>query len=594
MKELAASIALVCFIIFIGTNVEASWLIDVERFHVSAHGQISCQDCHADITANQSHPNPTDVNMSLKDHFRPEQCIDCHEGAGDDIVEGTHGGETVTDRKKYSFCIECHDPHYQMSYSDAAAKVDLNQPVDVKCSACHEFQKDLPELTAEDEQCMGCHQFISQEDPRVAQRISRLCFHCHGTTDRGKAAPKHMSQALIDTSQYASTVHAGVPCTVCHGRAAEFIHAEQSLVVCRQCHLRHDAKVAHDAHLNIACGACHLREVTLYKDAESGRILWQRDPGIGDVREIHKMATAGDEESCRSCHFSGNTLGAAAMVLPAKSIICMPCHAATFSVGDTTTIIALVIFFGGILFLGSIWFSGNPGRETESIIRSKLFVTVRDIIGVFFSTRILAILKALILDALLQRRLFRISKTRWLFHALIFYPFVIRFGWGMIALVSSLWWPEWSGAWVMVDKNNPLTAFVFDVTGGMVILGVVCMLVGKKLILGREKLAGLPKTDWPAFSLLGGIIMAGFILEGMRIAMTGSPPEAGYAFLGYAISRLFSGVKLTETYGYVWYLHAIFTVALAAYLPFSRMLHVIMAPVSLAINGTSRSHRVAI
>jgi hypothetical protein len=40
--------------------------------------------------------------------------------------------------------------------------------------------------------------------------------------------------------------------------------------------------------------------------------------------------------------------------------------------------------------------------------------------------------------------------------------------------------------------------------------------------------------------------------------------------------------------------HAIFTGAFVAYLPFSRMFHMIMAPVSLAINATSRSHTGAI
>jgi hypothetical protein len=90
---------------------------------------------------------------------------------------------------------------------------------------------------------------------------------------------------------------------------------------------------------------------------------------------------------------------------------------------------------------------------------------------------------------------------------------------------------------------------------------------------------------------MGGIIIVGFILESMRIAMTGTPQGSQYAVLGYVISRVFKEVNLTGIYGYMWYVHAIFTGAFGAYLPFSRMFHMIMAPVSLAMNAAAQKHR---
>ena len=70
--------------------------------------------------------------------------------------------------------------------------------------------------------------------------------------------------------------------------------------------------------------------------------------------------------------------------------------------------------------------------------------------------------------------------------------------------------------------------------------------------------------------------------------MAGRPMGSGYAFLGYAISRLFSyPMGAVEVYGYLWYIHAILTGIFIAYLPFSRLFHVIMAPVVLAMNATS-------
>ena len=85
--------------------------------------------------------------------------------------------------------------------------------------------------------------------------------------------------------------------------------------------------------------------------------------------------------------------------------------------------------------------------------------------------------------------------------------------------------------------------------------------------------------------------MVGFILEGMRMTMTQSPQGAPYAFIGDAISRMLAGSELTAFYGYVWYLHAILTGAFVVYLPFSRMFHMIMAPVNMAINAAAKPHR---
>jgi nitrate reductase gamma subunit len=582
---------LASFIILCGANAEASWLIDRERLHVSVHGQLSCQDCHADISEKQLHPSPDEVTRTLKSFFQPEQCIDCHSDTADDIGAGSHGGEPVTDPKMIYDCIGCHDPHYQTAYPEAESQIDLSQPVDAKCSICHELQTTLPELLAEDEQCLQCHRFLSFEDPRAAETIAVFCLHCHGTAGETNAGQVSVRYPLIDLTAYRSTPHQDVACTICHPRAAEFEHDKQAVGDCRQCHRPHDAKMTNAVHQRVACGACHLKGITPLKEAGSDQILWQRNPPAARISEIHHMPAALDDASCRGCHFSGNTMGAAAMVLPAKSIICMPCHAATFSAGDTTTIFGLAVFLLGMMGLATVWFSGTLSGNGDTNFSKKIFQTIKGILRAVFSNRICVIIKVLILDALLQRRLFRVSRLRWIMHALVFWAFLFRFTWGLVALVTSIWVPEWSGAWLMLDKNYPLTAFLFDLSGLAVIIGVAAMIIFRKQSAAEMPLEGLPKADWSAYALLGGIMIVGFILEGMRIAMTGNPGGASYALIGAAISRLFSGFNLTGIYGYAWYLHAILTGAFVAYLPFSRMLHMIMAPVALAINAASQQDR---
>jgi nitrate reductase gamma subunit len=124
----------------------------------------------------------------------------------------------------------------------------------------------------------------------------------------------------------------------------------------------------------------------------------------------------------------------------------------------------------------------------------------------------------------------------------------------------------------------------------MVILGIVCGVVRRARRSSEGVLPGLPGQDWKANGLLGAIVFIGFLLEGMRIAMTGSPPGAEYAFVGYGLSSLFTGADLIHLYGYIWYAHAILTGAFVAYLPFSRMIHMITVPVSLALNAGAK-HR---
>jgi nitrate reductase gamma subunit len=124
----------------------------------------------------------------------------------------------------------------------------------------------------------------------------------------------------------------------------------------------------------------------------------------------------------------------------------------------------------------------------------------------------------------------------------------------------------------------------------MIIVGVVGMIIRRVQKRSDAGFSGLPAADWPAYALLGGLILTGFVLEGMRMAMTGSPGGASYAFVGDAISRLLAGFELTGIYGYGWYLHAVLTGAFIVYLPFSRMLHMLMAPVVLAMNAAADHH----
>lgn len=567
---------------------QASWLIDAERFHASAHGRTSCRECHEDLFGNRPHPEPGNVNRTLEDLFRVENCEGCHADVLDEIDAGAHGGLTEMPREELTRCTRCHDPHYAMTAAARESGIDLAGPAEKKCACCHEYRDVLPGPSQEEQGCMGCHLEPAAGDPGAAQRIAGLCFHCHGTKE-GEERPSALRSGLarIDVQAYASTPHRDLSCLSCHPDSARYGHADQKQGNCLDCHVRHDEKVAHDAHLRVACQACHLEGVIPLRDAASGGILWRvtRDPGQANL--VHHMGWTRDKEACRRCHAGGKSVGAAAMVLPAKGVICMPCHPATLSAGDATTIVALLISLTGFAGLGSVWLSGSLDSGIERREENKFLRVAEGVLRALLSLRIFAIIESLILDGLLQRRLFRQSKTRWAVHALIFLPFVFRFAWGLVGLAASLVVPESDRTWILLDKNHPVNALFFDLTGVVVLPGVGCAVLRRARRPSREPLAGLPRTDWAASCLLAGIVLAGFLLEAMRIAMTGSPAGAGFAFAGYGLSRAFTGLDLTGLYGYVWYGHAILTGAFVAYLPFSRMIHMITAPIALAMRAGS-------
>jgi nitrate reductase gamma subunit len=293
------------------------------------------------------------------------------------------------------------------------------------------------------------------------------------------------------------------------------------------------------------------------------------------------MVRFDDESFCRRCHYPDNGIGAAARVLPAKSILCMPCHAATLSLGDTTTILTLVLFLGGMVMTFSLIFSGGSRKNNDEVHFGKRVKTPSG------TGKLTVLIKSIVWDVLFQRRLFRQSQTRWLIHSLIFLPLVIRFLWGLVALSASIANPGWSWIWDMLDKNNALTGLVFDLTGMMILIGVISAMVRGR-VQHAGQVSGLPQQDRTALILIGSIVLVGFVLEGMRIAMTGTPDSAPYAFVGFSISRLFSqSTVLGNLYAYVWYLHAILTGIFIVYLPFSRLLHIILSPLVLAWNAVA-------
>ncbi len=383
------------------------------------------------------------------------------------------------------------------------------------------------------------------------------CIECH--------------EAMVE--DHAASTHSEIECLACHPQAAQEAHEELPLaaVDCRPCHAPHDEKVVHDAHTRVACKACHQKDGLAIVDPGTGQVVFGGEALPGRNLLPHRMVTREGDASCRSCHFKGNHLGAAAMVLPAKSILCLPCHVATFSIGDRTTLFALLIFSVGMGGLGVVWFSGGRTRRSRQRLPGGLAPYA----------------VAFVDDVLCIKRLYRLSPARWAIHALIYYPILMRLTFGMIALGMSLMLPDMDLTRSLQDKNHPIRALFFDLTGLMIITGVCAALIRPEK--DPRTVSDLPAPGRGMTMLLGLMVLVGFILEGLRIAMTGWPNGAHYALIGYSVSLMVQGMTgITDIYGYVWYAHAILTGVFVALIPFTRMIHMLTTPVVLMAEVRSR------
>lgn len=565
-------------LLFFCFEAKASWLIDPERFHTSFHGRTSCIECHDSIKGEKLHPDPAYVNKNIYDFFTADKCAGCHETVDDYLSAGVHGGKKIEKKEEIENCISCHDPHYQTSSSVKAKKYNPLVPVKLQCAVCHEKKENLPDFSKEDFSCISCHKIVDPTLSGSVKHVIGFCFYCHSSNKDFKT---QIVMPLIDKKSYEKSAHSNYSCLACHPYSAQFGHLDKPHTDCRNCHFPHDEKVAHDAHTNVSCEACHLKGIVPEKNKKTNRIEWDIGSITGGLSQIHDMAISDENESCERCHYKGNSIGAASMALPAKSIICMPCHASTFSVEDRITVFSLIGFISGLFYLVSIFLSGQFGEKQYTSSVKKFFDIILTILRIVFSFNIIIIIRSLIADVLFQKRFYKADFSRWAIHALIFYPFVIRFFWGTAALALSLFSPELSITNAMLNKNYPLTAFLFDITGIMVLIGVILSIILKQQ-RPSAKFESIPGQDWLAVSLLGSIVLVGFALEAMRIQMTGGSEGAIYAFLGYALNRLLIGMTdINNIYGYIWYVHAALTGLFLIYLPFSRMLHIIISPIVL-------------
>ena len=197
------------------------------------------------------------------------------------------------------------------------------------------------------------------------------------------------------------------------------------------------------------------------------------------------------------------------------------------------------------------------------------------------------VVKISLAEVLLQRQLLALSPFRWLIHILIFWGFI-----GLTLLSASLFIAGRAGLQGVggYETRYILIKLWGDGFGLVLLVGLTA--AGIRRLLERPTLQTSNQVDVVLLVFLFWLTLSGFVLEGLRLCLM--PSEvARYSFVG----RLFvppgdyTLAQLRPWLTTVWVLHCFSGLALFVYLPNSKLLHSILAPVVITMNAVEEEGR---
>ncbi|PKN39135.1 MAG: iron-sulfur-binding reductase [Deltaproteobacteria bacterium HGW-Deltaproteobacteria-2] len=198
-------------------------------------------------------------------------------------------------------------------------------------------------------------------------------------------------------------------------------------------------------------------------------------------------------------------------------------------------------------------------------------------------------IKALIMNGLLQVKTWKDAYPG-IMHGCIFFGFfVLIFGAAFDAGEFHITEPLFS--WAFLRGSFYLGfSFLMDLFGLLVLIGVLMAAfrryVQKPDRLGYKGTSDNTTDDAVALLLIAGIIITGFIIEALRIHAT-KDPSTGYAtwetasFVGWTLANIISGMDIESAktaHKISWWTHTFIALGFIAYIPYSRLLHIITTP----------------
>lgn len=301
--------------------------------------------------------------------------------------------------------------------------------------------------------------------------------------------------------------------------------------------------------------------------------------------------------------------------------------------------LSLLVFLAGVSYRIYGWLTQTVLSTDEKGTSGRAPSAVKGVVGTVFSGEVITLIKTLFTDVLFQARLFNKSALRWAAHSLIFF--------GFIALLLMHGLGTGVSEFFFSDYQSTLQPFLSlrNLFGVMVLAGLAIALYRR--LTDKPQRVKSYASDWLAIALVAAIILSGILLESAKISSYNEftvmaedygglsvPDEtleletywaaehglisphvakpfdpalieegreiagdtcmechapAQSAFVSYSLAKVVgpvaSGLGDAGVVTFLYYLHFICCIGLLAWLPFSKMFHVIATPISLLVNG---------
>ncbi|HDQ04110.1 MAG TPA: 4Fe-4S dicluster domain-containing protein [Deltaproteobacteria bacterium] len=194
-------------------------------------------------------------------------------------------------------------------------------------------------------------------------------------------------------------------------------------------------------------------------------------------------------------------------------------------------------------------------------------------------------LKSLFVNGFLQLKTWKDAYPG-IMHGLIFFGFfILFFGAFFDATEHHITAPLFD--WVFLRGNFYLTvSFLYDLFGLLVFIGVL-MALFRRYIWKPDRLGYKGKPDNTAddafvLILIAVVIATGFLVEALRIYVT-NPSWEVWSFVGWTMAHMFAGMDLETAkmwHKTSWLAHAVISMGFIAYIPYSRLLHIVTTPLN--------------
>jgi nitrate reductase gamma subunit len=177
---------------------------------------------------------------------------------------------------------------------------------------------------------------------------------------------------------------------------------------------------------------------------------------------------------------------------------------------EASLYISLALFGFGLIYKVSTWFRYNIGPgDGKTSVSVRVLAAIRGIFLTVFSPKILTLIKVFILDILLQVRTLRESLLRWIMHMCIFYGFLF------LLLFHAL--DKFTSSVLFADYASTVNPFLFlrDISFALVIIGLALALY-RRLIMKEPRLL-TSAMDHYTIILIAVIMLSGVFLEATKI-----------------------------------------------------------------------------